>query len=265
MIPLKDQEIIRQKFAHQLVGPVKIDLFTEREMGLFIPGHRPCATCKPTREMLQELSSLSDLISLRVHIWNEADEERERFGIERIPATILRGPFDSAQGRRDRAVLKFYGLPSGNEFPGFIETIADVSRGEVHLSPESMKAIRKLKEDVTIRVFVTPTCPYCPQMARIACWVALANPKMHPEVIEVNEFPELAQRYGVRAVPFTVIADRVTIPGAVQERVLMEQLLKAIQSPISEPSTAAGPASPMPSGQEAPKRGQQRDSGLLIP
>jgi len=149
VIPLKDQEIIRQKFAQELSGPVKIDFFTERELDLVIPGRRPCAYCKPTREMLHELAGLSDLISLRVHVWDEEVEEARRFGIERIPATVLRG--------RNGATLKFYGLPGGTEFPGFIESITDVSRGETLLSKESVQALRKLKEEVAVRVFVTPT------------------------------------------------------------------------------------------------------------
>ncbi len=149
MIPLKDQEFIRQKFAQELAGAVKIDFFTERELDIVIPGRRPCAYCKPAREMLQELSALSDLISLRVHVWDEEVEEAKRFGIERIPATVLRG--------HDGAQFTFYGLPGGSEFPSFIESITDLSRGEVLLSEESVQALRKLKEDVTIRVFVTPT------------------------------------------------------------------------------------------------------------
>ena len=52
---------------------------------------------------------------------------------------------------------KFYGLPGGTEFPSFVESITDISRGETLLSPESAKALRKLKEDVSVRVFVTPT------------------------------------------------------------------------------------------------------------
>ena len=49
MIPLKDQELIREKFAQELIGPVKIDLFTEREVGITVPGRQPCQYCKPTR------------------------------------------------------------------------------------------------------------------------------------------------------------------------------------------------------------------------
>ncbi len=155
MIPLKDQEFIRQKFAAELVGPVKIDYFTERELSLEVPGRRPCAYCKPTREMLQELASLSDLISLRVHIFEEAAEERSKFGIERIPGTVLRGASTglSANG----PAFKYYGMPGGTEFPAFVESIVDISRGEVLLSQESVRELRKLRDDVLVRVFVTPT------------------------------------------------------------------------------------------------------------
>lgn len=149
MIPLKDQELIRQKFAQELQSPVKLDLFTQRELGILLPGREPCAYCKPTREMLQELAALSDLISLRVHILEEATREAAKLGVDRIPGIVLRG--------RNGALLKFYGLPAGTEFPSFLESIVDVSRAETLLSKESKKSLRKVKQEITVRVFVTPT------------------------------------------------------------------------------------------------------------
>lgn len=92
-------------------------------------------------------------------------------------------------------------------------------------------------------------------MARAAFQIALVNPKVRAEVIEVNEFPELAQRYGVRAVPLTVINDRFAIPGMVEERVLVEQIVKA-----TEAGRESGQASAEPI-----ERGKVRDSGLYIP
>ncbi len=223
-----------------------------------MPGRKPCAYCKPTREMLQELAGLSDHISLRVHILDENDEEKRKFGIERIPATVLRG--------HGPAFFKYYGLPGGTEFPAFVESIVDISRSETLLSENSVKELRNLKDDVTVRVFVTPTCPYCPQMARAAYQLALTNAHVQAEVIEVNEFPELADRHGVRAVPLTVINDRIAIPGAVHESVLVEQVLKAAASAVAEPAQPSGPTTAATREPQQPvKRGQQRDSGLFIP
>jgi glutaredoxin-like protein len=265
LIPLKDQELIRQKFAAELLGPVKIDYFTERELSLEVPGRRPCAYCKPVRELLQELAALSELISLRVLIFDEAAEERTKLGVERIPGIVLRG---AQQAGGPTGLFIYYGMPGGTEFPAFLESIVDISRGEVLLSQESVKELKKLREDVLVRVFVTPTCGYCPQMVRAVYQLSLANPKVRAEVIEVNEFPELADRYQVKAVPLTVIGDKVAIPGAMNPDTLVEQVVRAGGSEASPPQEAPGPMSAV-TPEEAPsariQRGEQRPSGLIIP
>jgi predicted DsbA family dithiol-disulfide isomerase len=92
-------------------------------------------------------------------------------------------------------------------------------------------------------------------MARAAFQIALVSPKVRAEVIEINEFPELAQRYSVRAVPLTVINDRFAIPGMVEERVLVDQITKVAE--VGEPGGEA-PTKPI-------ERGKVRDSGLYIP
>lgn len=261
MIPLKEQELIRQKFGAELLGPVKIDYFTEREISLTVPGRTPCAYCKPTREMLQELAALSDLISLRVHIFDEAAEARTRFGIERIPAIVLRGP--SPEG----PAFRFYGMPGGTEFPSFLEAIVDISLGEVLLSEHAVRELKKLRDEITVRVFVTPTCGYCPQMMRAVYQLALANPKVRAEVVEVNEFRDLGERYQVRAVPLTVIADKVAIPGAIHPDALVEQVVKAAGGDVGEAPPAGGSTSALAPEQAPPpvQRGAQRPSGLIIP
>ncbi len=186
MIPLKDQQAIQAKFAAELAAPVKIDYFTQRETKLEAPGVEPCAFCKQTQDMLKELSALSDLISLRVHQFEDNPEEKATFGVERVPGIVLRGP--------GPGFFKYYGMPGGTEFPAFVESLVDLSRWETLLMPDSVKALSELKTDVSVRVFVTPTCPYCPQMARAAFMMGMVSEHVKAEVIEVNEFPELAKR-----------------------------------------------------------------------
>ena len=103
-------------------------------------------------------------------------------------------------------------------------------------------------------------------MARAAYQLALESPHITAEVVEINEFPELAQRYGVRAVPLTVIDDKVAIPGALPENVLLEQVLKVAEGAgVAEPAEAAGPTSATTPEESPPQRGQRRGSGLIIP
>jgi hypothetical protein len=94
--------------------------------------------------------------------------------------------------------------------------------------------------------------------------MTMANPNVRSEVIEVSEFPELGERYGVKAVPLTVIADRVSIPGMVPEAALVEQVVKAAESVLATAEQVEGPATP--AAPPAPiERGKERPSGLIIP
>ncbi|HXG36641.1 MAG TPA: thioredoxin family protein [Dehalococcoidia bacterium] len=261
MIPLKDQEILRQKFEAELAGQVKIDFFTQRELSIFVPGRQECQYCKPTQDMLKELAALSDKLSLRTHLIEEEREEARKYGVTRIPAIVLRGK----SGRP----LIFFGFPAGTEFPSFIESIIDVSTATSLLSAESKKKLAELKSDVRLQVFVTPTCPHCPRMARLAYHLALESEHIRAEVTEIGEFPDLAERYQVRAVPLTIIStdgiDKIALPGAVLEQVLIEQVLKAAGVSVAIADDIRGESSPasVPPSQE--QAGQRRSGGLIIP
>jgi glutaredoxin-like protein len=237
VIPLKDQEYLRDRFARELARQVRIDFFTQKESSLFVPGRQPCEYCKPARQMLEEVAALSDLISLRQHTIDEDRETFTRYGVDKIPALA----FPAGDGRW----LKYYGLPGGHEFLTLVETIVDLSRGERLLADGVRKRLRKLKKDVLIQVFVTPSCPYCPQMARLAYHMALESPHITAEVIEAQEFPELSQLFKVRAVPTTVIDGKTTIPGAVPDTTLMEVIERVVQpSGLAEAPPEAGPTTP---------------------
>jgi glutaredoxin-like protein len=235
LIPLKEQGFLREKFSRELASRVRIDFFTQKETSLLVPGRQPCQYCKPTRQMLEELAALTDLISLRQHFFEEDKQAVAQYQVERIPAIVLHGG--------DGRWLKYYGLPGGHEFITLIETIVDISRGTSHLSDRIRKRLRKLSHDVRIQVFVTPACPHCPQMARLAYHLALESPRIRAEVIEASEFPELSQRYQVRAVPATVINDKMSFAGAVPADALMETA-----APEAGPVTPASQPSGAPAG-----------------
>jgi predicted DsbA family dithiol-disulfide isomerase len=58
--------------------------------------------------------------------------------------------------------------------------------------------------------------------------LAIANPHVAADVVEVSEFPEVAQRYQIYGVPKTVINDRVEFEGALPEAAFVEQVLRAV-------------------------------------
>ena len=82
-------------------------------------------------------------------------------------------------------------------------------------------------------------------MGRLAHAMAMANPKIVAEVVEVSEFPHLAQRYQVHGVPKTVINDKVEVLGAVPEETFLAHVLRALSRAPEQPGPDA-------SGTDAP-------------
>ena len=60
--------------------------------------------------------------------------------------------------------------------------------------------------------------------------MAIANLHVVADVVEVSEFPDLANRYGVRGVPQTVINESVRFVGNVPEAVFRQHLERAVSA-----------------------------------
>ena len=73
--------------------------------------------------------------------------------------------------------------------------------------------------------------------------MAMENPRISADVVEVQEFPSLAQRYRVMGVPKTVINETVQFLGAVPEETFVDKVLEA----IGKGEAVAGSEKPAPS------------------
>ncbi len=218
LISEKDAQTLKDRFKRELKKDVNIRLFSQKTLGLTIPG-RECANCEDTEHLMEELTALSPKLHLDVKDYYSQTDEAAEAGVERIPATVM--------SASDADNVKFYGIPMGYEFGTMIEDLVTLSRGVSPLSLASRKKLKQLKENIHIQVFVTPTCVYCPQVARLAHAMAMENPNIVADVVEVQEFPMLVQRYMVSGVPKTVINNSVQFVGAVSEDAFVDKVMEA--------------------------------------
>ncbi len=58
---------------------------------------------------------------------------------------------------------------------------------------------------------------------------------MRTDIVEANEFPDLAQRYNVYAVPKTVINGTEEVVGAVPEPTFVQAVASAAAPPAAHP------------------------------
>lgn len=265
MIPLRDQEFIRSRFADHLSGSVRLDHFTQSSVDLLAPGRDPCPTCDDARTVIHELAALSDKLKLEEHHLTETDVAA-KLGVAHVPATVVRGPNNRA--------LTFYGIPAGNQFPGFVESIVaashggfDEERNGIALDAATKQRLKRLRDDIRMVVFVTPSCPYSPQMALLAFALGIECHRIHAEVYEIAEFPRLAQRHTIAGTPTAILNDDIVVAGAINEADMVDQIFRTAQthgkaggvvrSRYSTPIETAQPA------QRAPER--RTPGGLILP
>lgn len=189
-----DRNILKEVFKKEMKESVKIVAFIDEKS-------------KILKDLLGEISELNEKIGIK--IYTEYDKDMlSLYEISYLPAITIIGEKDYN--------IRFYGIPSGHEFPLFIQMIIDVSNKN------------GIKTDITknknLKVFVTPTCPNCPDMIKMAYKLALSNDNISCEIYEANEFPEVSKRYEVKAVPKTIINNTKDIIGKVSLEKLLEEM-----------------------------------------
>ncbi len=212
-MPLLNDEIAGQvkEQLETLAGPVRLVVFTQTF---------ECEYCAENRQLVEEVANLSDQVTAEVYNFVADKEKAEELEIDKIPAIAVIGAEDYG--------VRFYGIPAGYEFTSLIHAIQAVAAGEPELSEEGLQALAELADPVHMQVFVTPTCPYCPQSVVLAHQMAIASPMVRADMVEATEFPHLSMKYQVMGVPRTVINETTHVEGAVPEPMLLEKLQEAL-------------------------------------
>lgn len=199
-----------------------LSVLTKNVRMVFFTQELECQYCRETREILTELSAVSDKLSVEIKNFVNDKEEAAKYGVDKIPATVLLDENGKDYG------IKFYGIPSGYEFSSLLEDIKMFGTGSTGLSPETEAEIKNIDSEVHMQVFVTPTCPYCPQAVVTAHKFAYLNEKVKGDMIEATEFPHLSNKYNVRGVPRTVINEGSFIEGAAPEHTVLDKVKEAL-------------------------------------
>jgi len=144
----KDQQAVQTYLQEHLTAPVTIHYFTQHESVLAVPGHE-CAYCRDTQELLEEVTALSDQLTLVTHDFVAESALAGQYGVDKIPAFILTG---AAKGR-----VRYFGIPAGYEFSTLMEDLVDVARGTTSLSDQTRQRLQGITDPLHLQVFVTPT------------------------------------------------------------------------------------------------------------
>ncbi len=201
---------MKEEFEAKLKDEVRLVVFTKE---------KECPHCEEMKTLSHEIAEISNMIKVETHGFAKDSKKSREYGVDKSPAIAVIGKKDFG--------IRYYGVPLGYEFTSLINSIINVSKGTTNLAEETKEKLKSISKPVRIQVFVTLTCPYCPTAAGLAYKFALENDLVQADVVDVDEFPYLGQKYSIMGVPKTIINEKIEIVGAVPEAQLLAHILKA--------------------------------------
>ncbi len=205
----------------QLPNDIPLYLFTAK-------GHEDVFT-HANREVIRAFRQLTDKITLREH---DMDHElAKKWNVTHSPTLVI---------APEKFAIHWLGAPMGEEARTFLEILILIGLGQSQLSDQALKVLNKIDADRHIKIFVSPTCPYCPQQAINAVKAAIEMPdKISVEIIDIQSEPELADQYSAQSVPQAYANDVLIGQGAQPEEVFILSLEKLEAQTIFIPDSDA--------------------------
>lgn len=202
----ENQEQLKTIFA-SLTNPITLCLFTskgddQREVQI-------------ARDLILAFQDVS-LKKIQFKEYDISDSDAKKWGIHRTP-TIAFSP--------ERYNIHYLGVPLGEEGRTMVETMMLIGMGKSRLSSQSINIANSLDGRRDLKVFVSSSCPYCPQQAVNAVKAAIHRPDLvHLEIVDINFNNDLAEKYAAYSVPQTFANENLIGKGAQPEELFMSSL-----------------------------------------
>ena len=147
MAQLLNDDIIKQiqEVFSALKNPVHL---------MFFGSKQDCPYCDDTRQLVEEVAAISDLLTLAVYDMEADSDLASRYNVDKAPGLVI-------AAKEEEQITDFgvrlSGIPSGHEFTSLIQDIILVSNRDSGLNPQTRAFLKGLDKPVLLQVFVTPT------------------------------------------------------------------------------------------------------------
>ena len=181
------------------------------------------------KEIVRAFAGLGDNIEVRELSFDH--ELAKKWKVDISPSIL----FDP-----DHYNIRFLGAPMGEEGRTLLEAVVLIGLRRSNLSDQSLKLIEKIDSLRRVRIFSSPTCPYCPQQAVNGLKAAIAKPELISlEIVDIQANPQLADLYSAHSVPQTFANDILISQGAQPEELFILSLEKMQEQTVFIPDIDA--------------------------
>lgn len=174
------------------------------------------------RDFIAVVASLSPHIHSLFYERGEQNKIEELIKSERLPVAAFLDSENQYMG------VKFHGVPGGREINSFVLAIYNSAGPGQPIDPTLLKKITKLTAKANIKVCVSLSCHYCPDVVAACQRLAILNTNIEAEMIDVTLYQDIVDKYKITNVPVIIVNDKDVYvgPKSLEEMVQVVKKLK---------------------------------------
>ncbi|MDE5977856.1 MAG: FAD-dependent oxidoreductase [Turicibacter sp.] len=160
------------------------------------------------RDLVMDIAELGDKLEAVVKTKGEDQALEEKINADKFPIVAL------VDQEGNYAGVKFHGVPGGHELNSFLLAIYNLAGPGQALDASVVEAIKSLDKKVNIKIAVSLSCHLCPDVVVGAQRIAIENPNVEAEMLDIANFPELKTKHKVMSVPCLIVNDEKVTFGS---------------------------------------------------
>ena len=160
------------------------------------------------RDLVIDIADLGEKLEAVVKTKGEDLALEEKVNADKYPVVALLNKDGEYAG------VKFHGVPGGHELNSFLLAIYNLAGPGQALDTSVLEAIKGIDKKVNIKVAVSVSCHLCPDVVVGAQRIAIENPNVETEMLDIANFPELKTKHKVMSVPCMIINDEKVTFGS---------------------------------------------------
>ena len=160
------------------------------------------------RDLVIDIADLGDKLEAVVKTKGEDAALEAIVNADKFPVVALIDKDGNYAG------VKFHGVPGGHELNSFLLAIYNLAGPGQTLDASVLEAIKAVDKKVNIKVAVSLSCHLCPDVVVGAQRIAIENPNVEAEMLDIANFPELKTKHKVMSVPCMIVNDEKVTFGS---------------------------------------------------
>jgi hypothetical protein len=129
--------------------------------------------------------------------------------------------------------IRFQVVPSGAELKPFLMALTKNGEVGTELPSDTVAALSALSLPIRCEVFISPHCPFCPDIVCRMIGLAKMTPAMRLSVIDAALFSGVAEKNGIKSVPTVILDSRLRWSGGVNISEFADVILNQDPSQLS--------------------------------